>query len=84
MKPLTYLHQAIFSHTQIVYAQNKEFYEDFFDLMSRILAKVHFDNILGSSSKEEVRLIMKLVMESVDEYCRVLLLKMNPDTFKLY
>jgi hypothetical protein len=89
-KVMHYIHSAIHSHTQIVYAFDKEFYDDFFDLMGRILAKAHFDELLSDLGlmkllkDDAIKLVLTYVRESIDEFSRVLLLKMNPTTFTSY
>ena len=47
---LDFIHAAIHSHTQVVYAFDKEFYEDFFDVMSRILGKAHDEDLLSQQA----------------------------------
>jgi hypothetical protein len=49
-KVMLYIRSGIHAHTQTVYAFDKEFYDDFFDLMGRILAKAHIDDLLSDLS----------------------------------
>lgn len=87
---MLYIHSAIHAHTQTVYAFDKEFYDDFFDLMGRILAKAHFDDLVSDlglkkpHERDVMASVLTLVRESIDEFSRVLLLKMNPITFTSY
>jgi hypothetical protein len=58
--------------------------------MGRILAKAHLDELLSELGlmkpvKEDVMTsVLTKVRESIDEFSRVLLLKMNPTTFTSY
>jgi len=58
--------------------------------MGRILAKAHFDELLSELGlmkpvKEDVMAnVLTKVRESIDEFSRVLLLKMNPTTINSY
>jgi hypothetical protein len=45
VKALRYLEKAIFAHTHIVYAYDPDFYDDFYDLMGKVIAKVYFDQV---------------------------------------
>ena len=78
VKALRYLEKAIFAHTHIVYAYDPEFYDDFYDLMGKIIAKIYFDNTQEESD------ILPIVKRCVDEFSRILLLKMNPISFTSY
>jgi hypothetical protein len=62
----------------VVYTYDSEFYEDFFDMMGRVISKVYFDNEVYEQE------IFPILRHCVDEFTRVLLLKMNPVTFTDY
>lgn len=42
---LTYMKSCIDAHIEVVYTFSKVFYDDFFELMSRILGKFHYDKL---------------------------------------
>ncbi len=75
---LKYVEKSIFAHTAVVYTYDSEFYEDFFDMMGRVISKVYFDNEVYEQE------IFPILRHCVDEFTRVLLLKMNPVTFTDY
>jgi hypothetical protein len=67
----------------------RDFYDDFFDLMSRILGKAHYDETLNRLNMLEIdsdlmQKTLEKLRESLDEFCRVILLKMDPINFSSY
>lgn len=42
---LTHMYNCIFAHTEISFAYQFEFFDDFYDVMGRVLGKMHFDKI---------------------------------------
>ena len=37
--------KSIFAHTEVVYTYSKYFYDDFIELMSRILGYIHYQKL---------------------------------------
>lgn len=94
-KALTYMHKTIFAHTEVVYTYEKSFYDDFFYVMDKLLGKFYFDvtvmraNIRFSDEQveefqESLSDIMQMHKECMDEFMRVLLLKMSKVSFTNY
>lgn len=45
-KTMNLLHKTIFAHNHTVFSYDVNFYDDFYETMSRILAKAHYDSVL--------------------------------------
>lgn len=57
LKALQYMQKCIDAHIEVVYTYTKAFYDDFFMIMDRILAKFYFDiRVMESDlkSREEI------------------------------
>ena len=46
---LSHMHDCLFAHTEVAYSYQYELYSDFYDVMGRILGKLHFDKITHRS-----------------------------------
>ncbi len=92
LRILTYTSSCIFAHTHNVYSLDPQFYDYFFDAMSRVLAKIHFDHNLikrglmhaDQSYQLRVNLVLTQVRSCINEFTRILLLKMNQNTLFEY
>ncbi len=86
--------QCISADTEVVYTFSRQFYDEYFELLSRVLGRLHYEKLKlnsdYSNSEDEIILIMLEVSEIVEllDYClnefsRVLMLKMSK-TFTSY
>jgi hypothetical protein len=89
---LKYMNKSIYAHIEVVYTFTKAFYDDFYEVMDRILGKLHsevrvkeLDFKLTVDDIEEFQRsmsdIMMLYNRCLDEFNRVVLLKMNKQSF---
>jgi hypothetical protein len=94
-KGLYWMKECMSAHIEVIYTFNKDFYDDFFTVMDRTLGKLHYDlrimeaNLTKTYADIEVyRGSLNETMELYDfclnEFIRVLLLKMNIQTFYSY
>lgn len=94
-KGLKYMKKCMQAHIEVVYTFNKDFYDDFYTLIDRILGKVQYDlrvfesnltNTLPDINKFKISMTetMELIDYCLNEFIRVILLKINKQTLTSY
>ena len=58
---LKYMNRSIYAHIEVVYTYNKAFYDDFYEVLDRILGKLHFELRLKEID-------MKLSNDDIEDY----------------
>jgi hypothetical protein len=90
---LKYMNRSIKAHIEVVYTYTKAFYDDFYEIMDRILGKLHYEirvkeldfkltsDDIEDFQRKEMTDIMSMFNSCLDEFNRVVLLKMNKQSF---